>query len=519
MPGRLPHGRSLWQFRIRGKLILLHTIFSLALAISLLIALREPVRDVVYESELRECELTLQLLREVGPERVRLVGVKGIDIAVGSAEEIGLPEDLRQQARNAPDTKVRVKTDGGWPMVVRYDAERNLYMKAAVRSPEARGAVERLYLLLMLALLAVYGLIAATTEFIVLPKFVYGPIERLYRADEAVQKGLRDAELIPESKIPNDELGEIMRSRNGSILKLREQEEALNSALAQIESAAVELRRKNHLLETARRNLADQDRLASLGMMSAGIAHEINTPLAVLKGSLQQIKERRGEVPNDRLELMLRVTSRLEKLSESLLDFARARPPSRDTVHLRAVIDEAWTLVSLDRDAKRVSFSNTVDTGTTIRGDADRLTQVFVNLLRNAVDAMDGRGLLTAAASTTRRDGHAWISITISDDGPGIDPAILSRLFEPFVSTRLDSHGTGLGLAVADGIVREHGGVILARNAQPPHRGAVLEVMFPEISEDFPPIPGDKNNSRTAELTQENILRPRLDSPNAGDGA
>src|SRR5690606_36800746 len=89
--------------------------------------------------------------------------------------------------------------------------------------------------------------------------------------------------------MPSVELGEIMRSRNESIVRLRRQEAMLNDALERLETVAVELKRKNHLLETARRNLADQDRLASLGMMSAGIAHELNTPLAVLKGQVEGI--------------------------------------------------------------------------------------------------------------------------------------------------------------------------------------------------------------------------------------
>jgi signal transduction histidine kinase len=235
-------------------------------------------------------------------------------------------------------------------------------------------------------------------------------------------------------------------------------------------------------------------------MMSAGIAHELNTPLAVLKGSVEEMA-RRSEYPNapspdpDRVALMLRVVNRLERLSESLLDFARVRPPLVAAVDLAAVVSEAWTLVSLDRDARGVDLR--VELGQAaagVQGDADRLTQVFVNLLRNAVDAMEGERAkgIEVRGERVEREGQPWACVTIADTGPGISPSLFPRMFEPFASTRLDSTGTGLGLAVAEGIVREHGGVLLARNAvraeaERGFGGAVFEMMLPVGSASVPP--------------------------------
>ena len=174
-----------------------------------------------------------------------------------------------------------------------------------------------------------YGAIALFLELFVLPSQVYLPIDRLRRADEAVRAGRRNEELIAENDIPSDELGDIMRSRNSSILELRDQEHRLEDLLCQVEGAATELKKKNDLLEAAQRNLADQDRLVSLGIMSAGIAHEMNTPLAVLKGSAEQLAESadiKDRSLQNKVAMMRRVIARLERLSESLLDFARARP-------------------------------------------------------------------------------------------------------------------------------------------------------------------------------------------------
>jgi signal transduction histidine kinase len=333
-------------------------------------------------------------------------------------------------------------------------------------------------------------------------------------ADAAVREGRRDQELIPDAAMPRDELGEIMRSRNESIRALREHETALADALAEIERVATDLKRKNHLLERARQNLRDADRLASLGMMSAGIAHELNTPLAVLKGLVEKLhKDPRAGMEPAQAALMLRVVQRLERLGESLLDFARVRPPMTRRVELRGLVDEAVALVRLDRGAGDIEITSAIPAGMELDCDADRMVQVLVNLTRNAVDAIRrGRGPARAAPTAdepethpgapagpgTRRLGRiaiaaaeqhregepgpgAWVSITVTDDGPGIDPDILPRLFEPFASTTLDARGTGLGLAVSEGIIREHGGVLLAKNRDDGHSGAVFEIVMPRL--------------------------------------
>jgi two-component system C4-dicarboxylate transport sensor histidine kinase DctB len=298
-------------------------------------------------------------------------------------------------------------------------------------------------------------------------------------ADRAVQEGRKEEELIPPSAIPSDELGEIMRSRNESVVKLRRQEAALADALSRLEQVANDLKRKNHLLETARRNLADADRLASLGMMSAGIAHELNTPLTVLKGLVEKLNTSPESVDPAQRALMLRVVQRLERLGDSLLDFARARHPVVKLVPVKGLVQEAMLLVGLDREAEQVEVVNAVAEDLMLECDSDRMMQVMVNLIRNGVDAVrGGPGQVEVLAERSTKDGREWVAVTIRDTGPGIDAAVLPHLFEPFVSTRMDSRGTGLGLAVSEGIVREHGGVILGRN-RTDRSGAEFEILMP----------------------------------------
>lgn len=495
--------------RIRAKLILLHTTFSVVMASIILLALRPALKQTLADDLEREAQLAV-VLALVSPDTEMPLDVQNdLDITSGDAASLDLPDDVVDDATKSPGAMVSRIGAGGWPVVVVFDSPRERFIRATVRRERPTRALARLYLLVSLSMLGIYALVALTLELLILPRQVYEPIAELLRADAAVQAGDRDRELIPEGRIRGDELGQIMRSRNASIVKLREQERRLNEALARIEEIANEIRRKNHLLESARRNLADQDRLVSLGMLSAGLAHEMNTPLAVLKGSVQELE--RGPLQPSRVALMGRVVDRLERLSESLLDFARVRPPSSGRIAVHRVIDEAWSLVSIDRDAKAVTFDNDSAPGADVSGDADRLTQVFVNLLRNAVDAMDGRGALRVTSAAIERDGEHWVSVTLTDTGPGISPEMIPKLFEPFASTRLDAKGTGLGLAVAEGIVREHGGAILARNRA--EGGACFEVMLPAWST------GGQTNSEYAPEDEGAVAPGERAAANHSDGA
>lgn len=469
--------------RIRKKLIFLHTFFSLLLAAILVVALRPAVGRIVQEAEEHEARLVMSVL--AAKLKVPGGGTPVIDelrsglppevtLAAGGIGQLNLDEGAAMRAHRAPGEPVVVLTPGRAPTVVVYDAGADTYYSATVSMAAARLAVVWMYVFLVGALLGVYATIALALEILVLPRHVYTPIRAMLAADDAVRRNQRGAEMIPAQSIPADELGQIMRSRNDTVRAMRDNERRANDALAEIERVAADLQKKNALIEAAQRNLADADRLASLGILSAGLAHEMNTPLAVVKGLVEKlVKEPYRRLEPDESALLLRVVGRLERLSESLLDFARVRPPASKPVEVRPLIEEAWTLVRIDRDARRggVEFVNHVPADLVVPCDGDRIVQVFVNLLRNAVDAATTPGVegqyapLVEVRSTLQdRAGERWASIVISDSGPGISPEILGRLFEPFATTRLDSRGTGLGLAVSLGIIREHGGALVARN-------------------------------------------------------
>lgn len=498
--------------RIRKKLIFLHTVFSLLLTSVLLISVRPAVNRAVSEAEgaiaLRELDALQSMTgadADVAPDGSAAGSADGLvdglggwddetlTVRRGSSKALGLSQRTVRRLFDAGGDPVGIPGDSTrtWRGIILGEDPDAEILLIGVRLQNARRAAMGVYVLIIIALLAVYALIAVSLEVFVLPRHVYGPIRLLLEADRAVQRGDSASELVDERAMPADEMGEIMRSRNEAIRGIRRQETALANALDELETVAADLKRKNFLLENARRNLEGADRLMSLGMMSAGIAHELNTPLAVAKGLVERlVSDPDRSLSESQSALLSRVIGRLEKLSDGLLDFARARDPAYADAPLAPIVEEAITLVRLDRETSEIGMSHSIGPDLRVECDADRMVQVFVNLIRNAVDALresgerDGAAAeIEVSAESESRDGESpdgaeWVTIRVTDSGPGIDPELLSTLFEPFVSSKLDSKGTGLGLAVADGIVREHSGTVIARN-RPGGSGAVFEIVLP----------------------------------------
>jgi signal transduction histidine kinase len=322
-------------------------------------------------------------------------------------------------------------------------------------------ALVRAKVTLFLVLGGIYILAVVLLESAIMPLYVYRPLRKLLAADAATQAGDREREMIPAEDILGDEIGQIMRSRNETVSALRHREDELAAALKRLE---------------------EQDRLVSLGLLSASVAHELNTPLAVLNGSLEKLIETTRDAPTlERLARMQRVTQRLRRISESLVDFSRVRKDRMEPTAILPLIDEAWSLVAIDEKSSNVEFSNHVRPEHRVTGNSDRLLQVFVNLLRNALNAtqssVNAPGRIEVRSRRELREGKPSIVITVEDNGHGIPAHVLPDIFDAFVTERLDARGTGLGLTVAEGIITQHGGAITASNRV--QGGACLEVSLP----------------------------------------
>jgi signal transduction histidine kinase len=478
---------------IRRKLIVFHNLFFLILVLSLYFALRTPLTQIAARSAQQEAELMAQIFERY-PGAVRSVQSDRFTILDDKDAELIITPEMQNWLSANPGRvwRDRVMLQSlAIPTfrLIRFDTTDNSFQVIALNAEQYVQLSRRLRWMLGLALLAVYALAVIALEMFILPRYVYHPLQRILRADEALQADAREHELIADRFISGDELGQIMTSRNATVSLLRQHEHQLTAALSQVEEMANDLKRKNHLLETAKQNLASQDRLVSLGLMSAGVAHEINTPLAVLHGSLEKMIETCDQPSHaERLQRMLRVTERLRGISESLTDFARARTQTMEAVRLKPLLDEAWSLVSIEARDLHIEFVNQAGATDTVIGNAGRLLQVFVNLFKNGVYAIKDRtktghangasGKLCVYTRRVVQDEKHWLQLTIEDNGAGIPPDVLPRIFEPFITSRLDANGTGLGLAVTAGIIDQHGGLIVATN-RPAQGGAQFEITLP----------------------------------------
>ncbi len=207
------------------------------------------------------------------------------------------------------------------------------------------------------------------------------------------------------------------------------------------------------------RRLVQADKLSSIGLLAAGVAHEVNTPLAVISTYAQMLaKQISGDAEKaPLLEKIARQTFRASEIVNSLLNFSRTSPTEFAIVDLNKVLRETLTLVEHQFTKTGVRVELDLNPALPrIRGNPGKLQQVFLNLFLNARDAMETGGLLTVHSA----DGAGQVRISVTDTGSGITPENLPRIFDPFFTTKGARKGTGLGLSVSYGIVKEHGGEI-----------------------------------------------------------
>ncbi len=207
------------------------------------------------------------------------------------------------------------------------------------------------------------------------------------------------------------------------------------------------------------RRLMQADKMSSIGLLAAGVAHEVNTPLAVISTYAQMLaKQISGDEQKSRLlDKIAKQTFRASEIVNSLLNFSRTSTKELGEVCLNRAIRETLTLVEHQLERARVTVRvDAAEPLPGIRGDFGKLQQVFLNLFLNARDAMEGGGEL----SIRTWSDNGSVRVEVADSGYGIEPENLSRIYDPFFTTKASKKGTGLGLAVTYGIVKEHGGSI-----------------------------------------------------------
>lgn len=302
------------------------------------------------------------------------------------------------------------------------------------------------------------GLIAATTVaslilLFFLVRYLFWPIDKIIRMAHSVSRGDLDARTNISSR---GELGLVCRAID-----------AMADAVAE---------REERLKEMSRRQLGRSEKLAGIGKLAAGIAHEINNPLtAVLTlSSLLRENESLDEQQKSDLDVIISETVRVREIVQGLLDFSRVTPAQKQLLNLNDIVETTMKLVKAQKDIERIEFHESLDKNLpSIVGDRNQIQQVILNLALNACDAMPKSGVFNIR--TFSRNGMAVVSV--SDTGVGIKEEDLGQIFDPFFTTKVSGKGTGLGLSVSYGIAQQHGGTIEVESE--PGRGARFSLILP----------------------------------------
>ncbi len=293
------------------------------------------------------------------------------------------------------------------------------------------------------------------------------PLQRITLAAVEVAKGAYGTEV--DLRKSNDEIGLLADSFNEMSRKMA--------------SDIEELQRLNNQLIHA-------EKLAAMGTLAAGVAHEVNNPLASISSLVQMMRSQEGHSPETRekLNLISAQIQRITQVTKDMTNFARSRPAAKSDVDVNTVVKTALRLASFDKAFQDLDVETRLaDDLPKVHADEDQLQQVFLNLLLNARDAMNEAAIATpdiqgpsptdrSILITSERIGDN-IVVRVSDTGTGIDAAAVGQIFDPFYSTKPAGKGTGLGLAVCYGIVTAHEGRIDVSTDQP--HGTTFTVSLP----------------------------------------
>jgi two-component system, NtrC family, sensor kinase len=415
-----------------------------------------------------EGELMSLLRAEVGSEGVIAIGVYG-------------PTGSREAAVGEPDSVERLPTG----YVPNAEALRELGNESsllAVTVPSPAGAVVAVLRIddqsaraaplvrlvgLYTALVALALLVLA---YFALTRLIVRPLDRLARAAERVAGGARQL-AVPKTSVR--ELSDLGASFAIMTERLLQEEDKLRTKIDEVERAT-------ERLKEAQDRLVRSERLASVGRLSAGLAHEIGNPISALMG-LQDLVLAGGLSPEEERDFMQRMrreTERIHGILRDLLQFARPAAEhvpgaEQEPGDVEVAVRDTAALVAPQRSLKDVSLELQISPGLPpVALGNEQLMQVTLNLVMNAADAVGAGGKVRIAASRS----PAGVRLLVEDDGPGVDPRVQAQLFEPFVTTKEIGKGTGLGLAVCRGLVEAAGGSIALDTEYRPGARFVVEL-------------------------------------------
>lgn len=429
--------------------------------------------------------------------------------------EIWLDQDLRTCLRTGQEvTQVSPGEGGWWP----FWGPRSLTLSAPLNTPQGKpygairvqvplrgmwGCLFRSSWVLGLYILLVMGVLVLFGSYLI-SRNVLHPLTRLMQASERIARG--DYEFTWEGYPPH-EMGRLAEALERMAQKLKTHQAALKDRLEDLE-------RSNRALVQAHQAMIRSEKLASVGRLAAGVAHEIGNPIGSILGYVGiLLSQATDPASRDCLQRIRTEAERIQRTLRSLLDLARPAGRQLEWVNVESVVDETLGMMAGHKGMKGIELRrHTQGDLRPIWADQDQIKQVVVNLLLNSLDALDGEGSLAINTGTVpilpenedfvpppRRRGepsdsdftslrrsppHAllpglgpFVFIRVEDTGSGIPSENLQHLFEPFYTTKDPGEGTGLGLTVCLGIVESYGGRIHVKSQ--PGVGSCFSVYFP----------------------------------------
>ena len=339
------------------------------------------------------------------------------------------------------------------------------------------GVLERVYtsmrdrVILWFFAIATAGflLIIIVTDYMV--RQITRPIGEIVAATRNLAAGRFDQEVRVDRQ---GEISLLAQSFNQMLRSLRQMKADLEEWGRTLED---KVQQRTEQLVAMQNRVAQSEKLASLGMLSAGVAHEINNPLGGILSltalALEDLPPNDPARPN--LEEVVRQSERCREIVKGLLEFSRQQEAGSDLIDVRQVIDETLALMSKQALFLNVKVDKKYDADMPmVLADRSQLQQVFINIIMNAVQAMGEHGELAVEVTAT---DDTSVEIRIADTGCGIPAADIDRVFDPFYTTKPEGEGTGLGLSIAYGIITKHRGTITI--ASEPGQGTVVTISLP----------------------------------------
>jgi len=341
------------------------------------------------------------------------------------------------------------------------------------------------FIITLLSVLLISGLFAVSMN-----RMIHRPIENLLRGMSRVKAGDLAVSIIPKAQ---DELGRLTESFNSMIQTIKQTAEAnqalmdrihtfneelqnkIDTATEELQKRNDELMRANRLIYQMQKQLVHSNELAAIGQLAATVAHELGTPLHSVSGHLQLLLDEGGLVEDARRRLGI-MQSQIERLINSiqqLLNTTRFPETDFDWIELNVVLEDLCVLFSPETMAKRITVIKEFDPNLPkLSASQSQMQGVFLNLIDNAIDELSNGGTLVIRTKRIAPSKDAsprvweeavetdWVEVTVQDNGRGIPPDQLQKIFEPFYTSKDPGQGTGLGLSICRDIVQRHGGAI-----------------------------------------------------------